>query len=238
MLYSPQSLRVSSQDTAHTLAPEVPYQAGGAAASAATASATHPHYHLRPRRWNGCRVEGPPQAAPHQALRPRAPPSYPPPLPPPPPPPPAGPPPYGPARNNLGDPEPPRRRLEYPGGGAGGGELPQCDNGPAGEPGGRGRRAPGGAWGQLPEKVRDELTRPLRVESGRTNESRTIERPRGRARALDRRELAPPPREGRRGDPMPPPSPEESGMGSPEAESSGAGRQRGRDGGGAAAEKG
>jgi len=108
-------------------------------------------------------------AAPHQALRPRGPPPYPPPLPPPPPPPPTGPPPYGPARNTLGDPEPPRRRLEYPGGGAGGGELPQYDNGPADEPEGRGRRAPGGAWGQLSEEARDELTRPLRVESGRTS---------------------------------------------------------------------
>ena len=93
--------------------------------------------------------------------------------------------------------------------------MPQYDNGPAGEPEGRGRRAPGGAWGQLSEEARDELTWPLRVESGRTDEPRTIERPRGRARVLDRRELAPLPGEGRRGDPMPPPSPEESGMGSP-----------------------
>ena len=30
------------------------------------------------------------------------------------------------------------------------------------------RRAPGGAWGQLSEEARDELTRPLGVESGRT----------------------------------------------------------------------
>ena len=82
-------------------------------------------------------------------------------------------------------------------------------------PGGRGRRAPGGAWGQLSEEARDELTRPLRVESGRTDEPKTIERPRGRARVLDRRELAPLPGEGRRGDLMPLPSPEESGMGSP-----------------------
>ena len=96
--------------------------------------------------------------------------------------------------------------------------MPQYDSGPAGEPEGRGRRAPGGAWGQLSEEARDELTRPLRVESGRTDEPRTIERPRGRARVLDRRELAPPPGEGRRGDRMPPPSPEESGTGSPEAE--------------------
>ena len=47
--------------------------------------------------------------------------------------------------------------------------MPQYDNGPAGEPEGRGRRAPGGAWGQLSEEARDELTRPLRVESGRTS---------------------------------------------------------------------
>ena len=46
--------------------------------------------------------------------------------------------------------------------------MPQYDNGTAGEPEGRGRRAPGGAWSQLSEEVRDELTRPLRVESGRT----------------------------------------------------------------------
>ena len=76
---------------------------------------------------------------------------------------------------NLGDPGPPRRRLEYPGGGAGGGEVPQCDNGSAGGPGGRSRRAPEGAWGQLSERVRDELARPLRVESGRTVEPRTRE---------------------------------------------------------------
>ena len=103
--------------------------------------------------------------------------------------------------------------------------MPQYDNGPAGEPEGRGRRAPGGAWGQLSEEARDELTWPLRVESGRTDEPRTIERPRGRARVLDRRELAPLPGEGRHGDPRPPPSPEELGMGSPEAESTGAGRE-------------
>ena len=77
--------------------------------------------------------------------------------------------PCGPARNNLGDPGPPRRRLEYPGGGAGGGELPQYDNGPAGEPEGRGRRAPEGAWGQLSEEAREELARPLRVESRGTS---------------------------------------------------------------------
>ena len=103
--------------------------------------------------------------------------------------------------------------------------MPQYDNGPAGEPEGRSRGAPWGAWGQLSEEARDELTRPLRVESGRTDEPRTIERPRGRARVLDRRELAPLPGEGRRGDPRPPPSPEELGMGSPEAESTGAGRE-------------
>ena len=96
--------------------------------------------------------------------------------------------------------------------------MPRYDSGPAGEPEGRDRRAPGGAWGQLSEEARDELTRPLQVESGRTDEPRTIERPRGRARVLDRRELAPPPGEGQRGDRMPPPSPEESGTGSPEAE--------------------
>ena len=93
--------------------------------------------------------------------------------------------------------------------------MPQYDNGPAGEPEGRGRRAPGGAWGQLSEEARGELTRPMRVESGRTDEPRTIERPRGRARVLDRSELAPLPGEEWRGDPVPPPSPEESGMGSP-----------------------
>ncbi len=42
------------------------------------------------------------------------------------------------------------------------------DSGPAGEPESRGRWAPGGAWGQLSGEARDELTRPLRVESGRT----------------------------------------------------------------------
>ena len=45
--------------------------------------------------------------------------------------------------------------------------MPRSDGGPAGEPEGRDRRAPGGAWGQLSEGARDELTRPLRVESGR-----------------------------------------------------------------------
>ena len=67
----------------------------------------------------------------------------------------------------------------------------------------------------MSEEVRVELSRPLRVESGHTGEPRTIERPRGRARVFDRRELAPLPGEGRRGDLMPLPSPEESGMGSP-----------------------
>ena len=47
--------------------------------------------------------------------------------------------------------------------------MPRYDNGPAGEPEGRGRRAPGGAWGQLSEEVRVELTRPLRVEPGRVS---------------------------------------------------------------------
>ena len=47
--------------------------------------------------------------------------------------------------------------------------MPQYDNGPAGEPEGRGRRAPGGAWGQLSEEARVELTRPLRVEPGRAS---------------------------------------------------------------------
>ena len=67
----------------------------------------------------------------------------------------------------------------------------------------------------MSEEARDELTRPLRVESGRTDEPRTIERPRGRTRVLDRRELAPLPGEEWRADPVPPPSPEELGMGSP-----------------------
>ena len=67
----------------------------------------------------------------------------------------------------------------------------------------------------MSEEARDELTRPLRVESGRTDEPRTIERPRGRARVLDRRELAPLLGEEWRADPVPPPSPEELGMGSP-----------------------
>ena len=77
----------------------------------------------------------------------------------------------------------------------------------------------------MSEEAIDELARPLRVESGRTDEPRTIERPRGRARVLDRRELAPLLGEEWRADPVPPPSPEELGMGSPEAESTGAGRE-------------
>ena len=51
----------------------------------------------------------------------------------------------------------------------GGGELPRYDSGPAGEPEGRGRGAPGGAWGRLSEEVRVELTRPLRAEPGRAS---------------------------------------------------------------------
>ena len=47
--------------------------------------------------------------------------------------------------------------------------MPRYGSGPAGEPEGRGRRAPGGAWGQLSEEVRVELTRPLRVEPGRVS---------------------------------------------------------------------
>ena len=46
-----------------------------------------------------------------------------------------------------------------------------------------------------------------------------------RARLVDQGELARPPEEGRRDDPMPPPSLGESGMGSPEAESTGPGRE-------------
>ena len=88
--------------------------------------------------------------------------------------------------------------------------MPQYDNEPAGEPEGRGRRAPGGAWGQLSEEARDELTRPLRVESGRTDEPRTIERPRGRARLADQGVPARPPWEGWRRDTMLPPSPGEA----------------------------
>ena len=56
-------------------------------------------------------------------------------------------------------------------------------------------------------------------------EPRTIERPRMRARLVDQGEPARPPWAGRRRDPMPPPSPGESGAGSPEAESTGSGRE-------------
>ena len=94
----------------------------------------------------------------------------------------------------------------------------------------------------MSEEARDGLTRPLRVESGRTGspgegqsqwqpdhrdlrqggprlpepgeepaegggEPGTIERPRVRARLADQGERARPPWEGRRHDPMPPPSP-------------------------------
>ena len=82
-------------------------------------------------------------------------------------PPPAWPSPPGPTRT-LGNPEPPRRRLEYPREGAEGEVAPQDDGGSTGEPEGRNRGAPGGAWSQLSEEARDELTRPLRVESGHT----------------------------------------------------------------------
>ena len=53
----------------------------------------------------------------------------------------------------------------------------------------------------------------------------TIERPRVRARFVDQREKWRPPEEGRWDDPMPPPSPRESGAGSPEAESTGSDRE-------------
>ena len=53
-------------------------------------------------------------------------------------------------------------------GGRGRGGAPQDDGGPTGDPEGRGRRAPSGAWSQLSEEARDELARPLRVESGHT----------------------------------------------------------------------
>ena len=147
-------------------APEVPHQA---VRPPVPPSFPPPALPLPPPPLERLQGRGAAPAAPHRAFGPRGPPPYPPPLPPPPPPPPAGPPPYGPARNNLGGPGPPRRRLVYPGGGDGGGESPQYDNGPAGEPEGRGRRAPGGAWGQLSEEVRVELTRPLRVEPGRVS---------------------------------------------------------------------
>jgi len=147
-------------------APEVPHQAVRPPVPPSFPPPTLPFPPPPLERLQG---RGAAPAAPHQAVGPRGPPPYPPPLPPPPPPPPTGPPPYGPVRNNLGDPGPPRRRLVYPGGGEGGGELPRYDSGPAGGREGRGRRAPGGAWSQLSEEARDELTRPLRVESGRTS---------------------------------------------------------------------
>ena len=67
------------------------------------------------------------------------------------------------------NPEPPRRRLGYPRGGTEGGEVPRGDSGSVGEPEGQDRRAPSAIWSQLSEGVRVELTRPLRVESGRTS---------------------------------------------------------------------
>merc|ERR1711938_111253 len=146
-------------------APEVPHQAVRPPVPPSFPPPTLPFPPPPLERLQG---RGAAPAAPHRAFGPRGPPPYPPPLPPPPPPPPAGPPPGGPARNNLGGPGPPRRKLVYPGGGDGGGELPRYDSGPAGEPESRGRRTRGGAWGQLSEEARDELTRPLRVESGRT----------------------------------------------------------------------
>ena len=63
--------------------------------------------------------------------------------------------------------------------------MPRGDSGSAGGPEGRDRRAPGEAWSQLSREVRVELTRPLRVESGRAN-------PPGvdpSRRRLDRRDL-------------------------------------------------
>ena len=100
------------------------------------------------------------------------------------PPPPAWPSPLRPARS-LGGPEPPSRRLGYPGEGPEGGVVPWRDSGSAGGPEGRGRRAPGEAWSQLSGEERVELTRPLRVESGRAS-------PPGvdpSRRRLDRRDL-------------------------------------------------
>ena len=67
---------------------------------------------------------------------------------------------------DLGNPAPPRRRLKYPREWTEG-EAPQDDSGSAGEPEGRDRRAPGGTWSELSKEL-DELTRPLRVESGHT----------------------------------------------------------------------
>ena len=74
-----------------------------------------------------------------------------------PPPPPTWSSPHRPARS-LGGPEPPRRRLEYPGEGTEGGEVLWEDSGPAGEPEGQDRRAPGEAWSQLSGEGRVELS--------------------------------------------------------------------------------
>ena len=112
--------------------------------------------------------QGAAPTAPRQAVRPRVPPPYPPPPPPPPPPQPAWPSPLRPARS-LGGPEPPSRRLGYPGEGPEEGMVPWGDSGSAGGPEDQDRRAPGEAWSQLSEEVRVELTRPLRVESDRAS---------------------------------------------------------------------
>jgi len=76
--------------------------------------------------------------------------------------------PYGPTWN-LGNPQPPRRRLEHPREGTEGGEVPWGNSGPTDESGGRDRRAPGETWSQLSEGVRVGLSRPLRVGSGDTS---------------------------------------------------------------------
>jgi len=47
--------------------------------------------------------------------------------------------------------------------------VPRGDSGSAGGPEGRDRRAPGEAWNQLSREGRVDLTRPLRVESGRAS---------------------------------------------------------------------
>ena len=91
-------------------APEAPYQAVRPPVPPLFPPPTLP---LPPPPLERLQGRGAAPAAPHQAFWPRGPPPYPPPLPPPPLPPPAEPPPYGPARNNRGGPEPPRRRLEY-----------------------------------------------------------------------------------------------------------------------------
>ena len=49
----------------------------------------------------------------------------------------------------LGNPQPPRRRLEHPREGTEKGEVPWGDSGPADESGGRGPRAPGETWSQI-----------------------------------------------------------------------------------------